>query len=210
MSAEDARARFADATRRHLTSPLADDVALQHVDGAAWHAAADALWEGTMDRPGLALGPLFTPEEAAAIADLDSIVAGRLEHRLLLVDPAGAVVGAYWGQQETFGRYYMTVSVLAPAWRGRGLYRALLARVTAAVADAGFRELYSRHRADNNEILIPKLRAGWTIAAFEVTPRFGLLVHLRRYLVDAVRLVHEHRVDGAHAAELRARGLKLP
>lgn len=210
MPATDARTRFAEATHRHLTAPLAVDVALQHVDGAAWHAAADALWEGTMDRPGMALAPLFTADEAAAIADLDAIVADRLEHRLLLVDTAGAVVGAYWGQQETFGRYYMILSVLAPAWRGRGLYRAMLERVTAAATDAGFREMYSRHRADNNQVLIPKLRAGWTIAAFEVTPRFGLLVHLRRYLVDAVRLVHEHRVDGAHAAELRARGLKIP
>lgn len=204
------RARASPRSRRHLTSPLAADVTIRHVDAAAWHAAADPLWAGTMDRPGMALAPLFTASEAESIADLDAIVADRLEHRLLLVDAAGAVIGAYWGQQETFGRYYMILSVLAPAWRGRGLYRVMLERVTAAATDAGFREMYSRHRADNNQVLIPKLRAGWTIAAFEVTPRFGLLVHLRRYLVDAVRLVHEHRVDGAHAAELRARGLKLP
>ena len=47
------------------------------------------------------------------------------------------------------------------------------------------------------------------IAAFEVAPRWGLTVHLRRYLVEALTLAHEYRVDGAHAAELREHGLKI-
>ncbi len=209
MSAADARERFATATLRHLGAPLADGVELRHVSAADWHATIDPLWTGTLDRPGHDLSPLFSPEQAAASRDLDAIIGDRLEHRLLLV-AGGETIGGYWGQQETFGRYYMTVSMFRPEWRGRGLYKALLARVTAAVADAGFRELYSRHRADNNAILVPKLRAGWVIAAFEITPRWGLTVHLRRYLVDAIALVHEHRVDGARVEELRARGLRLP
>ncbi len=209
MSAADARTRFDHATRAHLDAPLAEGVTIRHVGEEAWHTAVDALWEGTLERPGLALGPLFTPEQSAGYRDLDAIVAERLQHRLLF-EADGAVIGGYWGQQETFGRYYMTVSVFHPAWRGRGLYKALLARVTAAVADAGFREMYSRHRADNNAILVPKLRAGWLIAAFEVAPRWGLTVHLRKYLVEGLSLVHAHRVDGASVAELRARGLKLP
>ena len=209
MSAADARTRFDTATRTHLSAPLADGVTIRHVGEAEWHGAVDPLWAGTLDRPGLELGPLFAPEQTAAVRDLDAIVGERLQHRMLF-EADGAPVGGYWGQQESFGRYYMTVSVFHPAWRGRGLYRALLARVTAAAADAGFREMYSRHRADNNAILVPKLRAGWLIAAFEVAPRWGLTVHLRRYLVDALALVHEHRVDGARVAELRARGLKLP
>lgn len=209
MSAADARTRFSIATTEHLTAPLAPTVTIRHVDEAEWHTAIDAMWTGTLDRPGLDLTPAFTPEQSAALRDLDAIVGDRLQHRMLF-EADGATIGGYWGQQETFGRYYMTVSVFRPEWRGRGLYTALLGRVTAAVAHAGFREMYSRHRADNNKILVPKLRAGWLIAAFEVAPRWGLTVHLRKYLVDALTLVHEYRVDGARVAELRERGVELP
>ena len=65
-------------------------------------------------------------------------------------------------------------------------------------------------RADNNAILVPMLRAGWVIAAFAVAPRWGLTIHLRKYVVDALMLVHEHRVDGSRVVELRDRGLELP
>lgn len=208
MSADDARARFAAATEEHLTGPLVAGVEIRAVDAARWHEVIDSMWTGTLDRPGLDLAPLFTEEQRAAIADLDATISARMEHRLLF-ESDGEVVGGYWGQQETWGRYYMTVSVFRPDWRGRGLYTALLPRVVAAAAASGFREIYSRHRADNNAILVPKLRAGFAIAAFEVTPRWGLTVHLRRYLVDGLTLVHGHRIDGGHAAELRARGLKL-
>ena len=209
MTANDARDRFSAATARHLTAPLADGVTLRHVDARAWHEQIDAIWQGSQPRPGVDLRALFTPDEAARIADLDAILADRLEHRLLF-ESEGDVVGGYWGGQDTEGRYCMTVSVLRADWRRRGLYAALLPRVVDAATASGFREIYSRHRADNNAVLNPKLRAGFVIAAFEVAPRWGLTIHLRRYLVDAIGLVHEHRVDGAHTAALRARGLPLP
>jgi GNAT superfamily N-acetyltransferase len=208
MSADDARARFAAATEEHLIAPLAEGVQIRSVDAASWHTTIDAMWTGTMDRPGLDLEPLHSAEERAAIADLDATISPRMEHRLLF-EAGGEVVGGYWGQQETWGRYYMTVSVFRPEWRGRGLYSALLPRVVAAAAAAGFREVYSRHRADNNAILVPKLRAGFVIAAFEVAPRWGLTVHLRRYLVDGLTLAHGYRIDGGHVPALRERGAKL-
>ena len=108
------------------------------------------------------------------------------------------------------GRYYMVNTIMRPDVRGRGVYRALLGNVERAVAAAGFRELYSRHRADNNAVIVPKLKAGWVIAAFEVALKFGLMVHLRRYLSDDLVRLHGFRVDGGHAASLRAAGLKLP
>jgi GNAT superfamily N-acetyltransferase len=208
MSAADARERFATATLRHLSSPLADGVSIRQVEPQVWHEVIDAMWDRSLDRPGLDLGPLFTPAQRTAVGDLDALVNDRLEHRLLF-EHGGQVIGGYWGQQEIWGRYYMTVSVFHPDWRGRGLYSALLPRVVAAAQDAGFREIYSRHRADNNPILVPKLRAGFVIAGFEVAPRWGLTVHLRRYLVDGLTDAHAYRIDGAGTEALRARGVKL-
>jgi hypothetical protein len=121
------------------------------------------------------------------------------------------VIGAYWGQQETWQRYYMVYSVVAPRLAGpRPLQGAAPRGCSQAATEAGFREIYSRHRADNNAILVPKLKAGFTIAAMEVAPRFGLLVHLRYYTGLGMRLLAEHRVDGAHAPALRERGLPIP
>jgi hypothetical protein len=41
------------------------------------------------------------------------------------------------------------------------------------------------------------------ICGFEIAPRFGLLVHLRRYLNDGLERAFQHRIDGAFATEMR-------
>jgi len=199
-----ARARFDAATERHLTAPLADGVEIRAVTQAEVLAAADHLW-ATDPRPHARLDTLYSDEQRARLAELNGVYGESLAHRLLFCE-AGEVIGSYWGTQEPYGRYYMVNTVFRRDRQGRGLYRALLPRIVAAAADAGFAEIYSRHRADNNAILVPKLKAGFTIAAFEVAPRFGLLVHLRRYLVDAIDKLYRHRIDGAYAAELRDAG----
>lgn len=204
MSADDARARFAAATQTHLTLPLADGVTIRHVDQAEMMAAAETLWASD-GRPHGRPDVLWSDEHKMRAADLAAVCGEPLAHRLVF-EQDGELVGTYWGSQESWGRYYMVNSVLRPSHQGRGLYKALLGRVVAAAADAGFAEIYSRHRADNNAILVPKLKAGFVIAAFEIAPKFGLLVHLRRYLIDGVYRLHGHRVDGAFGAELRARG----
>lgn len=190
-----------------LSGELIEGIRLEPVGREAWQHAHAHLWDAANDRaPVLDVGRLATDEERQAVADLDAVLGAELEHRVLL-RAGDDVVGAYWGQQQSYGRYYMVHSVVHPAWQRRGVYRALLARVMAAAAESGFREVYSRHRADNNAVLVPKLKAGFTIAAFEIVPRYGLLVHLRWYPSDAVRMGYEYRVDGAHADELRRRGL---
>lgn len=208
-SADDGRARFASATATHLTGALTPEVDLEPVDVATWERHNQALWDGADERPpAFDLRRVMTDDERARGADLEATLGPTLGHRVLL--RAGAeVVGAYWGQQDTWQRYYMVYSVVRRDWQRRGLYRALLPRVVAAATAAGFREIYSRHRADNNAVLVPKLKAGFAIGGFEIAPRFGLLVHLRYYPGDGMRATFAHRVDGAHAAALRDRGLPV-
>ena len=218
MSAQDARDRFAAATREHLTAPLtkSGDVTLRHVDAKTWHDVIEPLWQESLDRPGLDVQrALLDDAQRARLADLDAVMA-RLDHRVLFervrTDGSGTteLVGGYWGSQDTEGRYAMVVSVFASAYRGRGLYTALLPRVVEAARASGFREMYSRHRADNNPILISKLKAGFVIAGFEVAPRWGLCITLRKHLFDSFALVHEYRIDGTHGDTLRAKGLAVP
>lgn len=209
MTAQDARDRFAAATRSHLTAPLADGITLRHVDGPAWHDVIEPMWQATLgNRAGLDVRQLLDETQRARVGDLDAIFE-RLEHRILF-EHEGKTVGGYWGAQDTEGRYAMVVSVFAQEHRGRGLYKALLPRVIEAARASGFREIYSRHRADNNPILVPKLKAGFVIAGFELAPRWGLTVWLRKYLVESFELVHQYRVDGAQGDALRARGMPVP
>lgn len=208
-SADAGRARFAAATDAHLTGALCDGVTLEAVDAATWEQHNQRLWDGASDRvPALDVRTAMTDDERAYAADLEAALVPTLSHRILL-RAGDEIIGAYWGQQETSFRYYMIYSVVHRAWQGRGVYKALLARVVAAATASGFREIYSRHRADNNAILVPKLRAGFAISSFELTPRFGLLVHLRYYPSEGLRALFQHRVDGSNAGLLRERGVRI-
>jgi GNAT superfamily N-acetyltransferase len=211
MSAEDARRRFDDATRTHLYVALPHGVEVAPCSPEEWKQLSDAWW-AVEPRPRIDVATLRSEAERAGVADLDAALGaqpGRLEHRVVL-RAAGEPIGIYQGEQQDSGRYYMASTILRPEWRGRGVYRALLAQIEAAVRASGFLEMSSRHRADNNAVIIPKLRAGWVIAAFDVEPRYGLLVHLRRYLHDGLGRAFGYRIDGRHADVLRAAGAKVP
>ena len=90
------------------------------------------------DRPGTIELRIQNDAQRARLADLDAVMA-RLDHRVLFervrTDGSGTteLVGGYWGSQDTEGRYAMVVSVFASAYRGRGLYTALLPRVVEAL-----------------------------------------------------------------------------
>lgn len=206
----DVRERFEEATRRHLEGELVPGVTLRPAGADEYEQHREALWAAAGDqRPALDPAPLFSDADRARGAALAALRGAPLEHRHLWL-AGGQVIGAYWGFQEDYGRYYMINTVVRPDHQGRGLYSAFLPRLIAAVREVGFREIYSRHRADNNAILVPKLKAGFAIAGFEVAPRFGVLVHLRLYLHDGLARLFAHRIDGSHTGELRAAGLRLP
>jgi GNAT superfamily N-acetyltransferase len=208
MSADDARRRFDEATRTHLLVPLPGGVEVEPCGAEEWHRLIEPWWDGE-GRPRVDLAPLQNERERERVADLDAVLAAPLEHRVVL-RAEGEPIGAYLGHQESGGRYHMVNTILLPAWRGRGVYRALLANLEAMARASGFLEMSSRHRADNNAVIIPKLRAGWVIASFEVWPKYGLIIQLRRYLHDGLGQAFGYRIDGRHADALRAAGLKLP
>lgn len=211
MSAEDARRRFHDATRTHLHVTLSHGIEVAPCSVDEWKQLSDAWWAAE-PRPRIDLALLSSGAERERIAELDAALGTpvtRLEHRVVL-RAAGEPIGIYQGEQREAGRYNMTNTILRPEWRGRGVYRALLAQLEAAVRASGFLEMSSHHRADNNAVIIAKLRAGWVIAGFEVALKFGLLVQLRRFLHDGLGRTFGYRVDGRHVEALRAAGVKLP
>jgi hypothetical protein len=126
----------------------------------------------------------------------------------LLFEHGDEVIGHCFGKRESRGRYYMCVTAIRSDHQRRGIYGAFLTRLLACADAVGFLEVFSRHRADNNEVLIPKLRRGFVIGGFEIAPKYGIIVELRRYANATIRALHGYRVDATrHAAALLAPGV---
>ena len=95
-------------------------------------------------------------------------------------------VGWSWGVQETAVTFYMCNSAILKQHRRKGLYKILMSEIVKRAEAKGFMYIYSRHIITNNDILIPKLKAGFKITNFELSERFGTMVHLT-YFPQKVR-----------------------
>tara|TARA_B100000886_G_scaffold202261_1_gene139668 strand:- start:197 stop:508 length:312 start_codon:yes stop_codon:yes gene_type:complete len=66
-------------------------------------------------------------------------------------------------------------------FRRKGIYSSLLETKIKVLSEMGFQLIYSRHNATNNNVLIPKLKAGFVISKMEISDTFGCLVHLHYF-----------------------------
>jgi GNAT superfamily N-acetyltransferase len=119
----------------------------------------------------------------------------RLDLGIFLDDEC---VGWHFGIQESAEKFYMINTALLPEHRGRGVYTALLKRVLDILRAEAFQIVYSRHAATNNQVIVPKLKAGFIITGFELSDRFGTLVHLS-YFFNPMR----RRVLDVRAGQVR-------
>ncbi|RZA05976.1 MAG: hypothetical protein EOP11_11480 [Proteobacteria bacterium] len=102
-----------------------------------------------------------------------------------------------WREAEfvacTFGRhteestFSMSLSIVSAKHRRQGIYSEMLRYVIAFTKQAGFQRIISRHRATNNAVIIPKLKAGFQITGLELDIRMGTLVSLNYFHEAAVR-----------------------
>ncbi|MBI3259833.1 MAG: GNAT family N-acetyltransferase [Ignavibacteriae bacterium] len=90
-------------------------------------------------------------------------------------------IGWHYGWQENSEKFYMCNTAIFPEYRKQGVYSALLPHILSIIKKQGFQILYSRHHSTNNAVIIPKLRIGFVISGFEISDRFGTLVHLSYY-----------------------------
>lgn len=87
-------------------------------------------------------------------------------------------IGWSWGYQQTALTFYMCNSAVDTKYRRKGLYTILLNEVIKRTAAQGFQSIYSRHIITNNDVIIAKLKTGFKITNFELSEKFGVLVHL--------------------------------
>jgi GNAT superfamily N-acetyltransferase len=110
-----------------------------------------------------------------------------------IYDEHGAIVGTSFGCQAERGRYNMVNTGILPNHQNRGIYTALLPHILATVREEGFQEVYSSHLMTNNQVIIPKLKAGFVISGFSVSDRFGTLVELAYFFNERRREAMDFR-----------------
>ncbi|WP_370568511.1 hypothetical protein [Methylocystis sp. Sn-Cys] len=87
----------------------------------------------------------------------------------------------------------MVSSAVLERHRRKGIYSALIAHSIERLSKAGFQLVYSRHCATNNDVIIPKLNAGFIISKMEIDDRYGVLIHLHYYTNSYRRRIMDYR-----------------
>ncbi len=102
-------------------------------------------------------------------------------------------VGWSWGFQVDNFRYYMCNSAVLEPYRKKGIYTQLLKEHVHEAKNLGFQEVFSRHNASNNSVLIPKLKFGFVIKSLEIDDIFGALVILSYFTNPTRRKIFDMR-----------------
>lgn len=118
--------------------------------------------------------------------ELFARISGRYELRIFIMN-GEQIIGWHMGWQENEEQYFMCDTGIFAEHQGKGIYSALLPKLLEIFRDKGFQKVTSRHLVSNNAVLLPKLKAGFTIAGFEIDERLGLFVRLV-YIFDEQRL----------------------
>ena len=88
--------------------------------------------------------------------------------------------------QVSMGELYMMNSAIISKYRKQGHYKRLMEKVIEIATEKGFQQITSQHAAGNNDVIIPKLKAGFNIVGTEVSDQFGVFVKLS-YFINPMR-----------------------
>lgn len=128
----------------------------------------------------------MTDEEKQKARQLESLVKDRFVMRIFIMK-GEEIIGWHVGRQFEGEHYHMSNTAIFKEHQGKGIYTALLPKLMEVLREKGFQKVSSRHHGSNTAILIPKLKAGFVITAFEVDERYGVLVIIS-YIFNEKRL----------------------
>ncbi len=120
-----------------------------------------------------------------------------------------ALIGWSFAYQKDERTVYMADTGILPEHQGRGLYTRLLPHLLDTFRAAGYTLVQSHHRATNNAVIIPKLRAGFFIQGLNLYEG-GMSVPLTLSLDDTYREALHVRSGFQAARGEIARRLGLP
>ena len=120
-----------------------------------------------------------------------------------LATDAGAVrIGCFRGESLVAWTYArpsgerqlsMINSGVAPTERRAGIYSQLVSMVIEHAAAHGFASIVSRHAANNNPVIVAKLKLGFFVSGFEYSEVYGPLVRSTYIVGELRRKLHQAR-----------------
>ncbi len=120
---------------------------------------------------------IWSEDEQTAVKQLSDRI-GEIYRLNIGIYQEDEFVGWSFGWQENAYRYYMTSTGILPEHQNKGIYTALLPIILENLQEVGFQEIYSRHSVTHNQVIVPKLKAGFIITGLQLSDMFGTLVHL--------------------------------
>ncbi|MDD0854318.1 GNAT family N-acetyltransferase [Halobacteriovorax sp. GB3] len=88
------------------------------------------------------------------------------------------VVARSFSNQISIDTIMMCMSYVKKDFRGRGLYKLMLQETIERAKDIGYRKIQSYHNTTNNDIIIPKLKAGFVFTGMKINAGYGTLAEL--------------------------------
>lgn len=101
-----------------------------------------------------------------------------------------ALVGWAYARPEGSRHFHMINSGVATPERRNGIYTELVRRTIEHASARGYVSVQSRHAANNNAVIIAKLKLGFFVSGFEYSEVHGPLVRLTLLLGELRRKLH--------------------
>lgn len=133
-----------------------------------------------------------TPHEISQFQNLKNGMNPRYELYLVMYE-GEELVGWSSSFQVSMGELYMMNSAILPKFRKKGHYKALMNRTIEIATEKGFQQITSQHVCSNNDVIIPKLKAGFNIVGTEISDQFGVFVKLAYYINPMRKQMYEFR-----------------
>ena len=105
----------------------------------------------------------------------------------------GTLVGWTLARPEGASVLHMFNSGVAPSQRRQGIYSALVRLVIEHARLSGHVAVSSRHAANNNAVIVAKLRLGFVVSGFEYSEVYGPLVRLTFLIGELRRTLYRTR-----------------
>ena len=104
-----------------------------------------------------------------------------------------SLIGWTFARPEGSSLLYMINSGVAPAERRQGIYSGLARLVIEHARSRGYVAILSRHAANNNAVIVAKLKLGFFVSGFEYSEVYGPLVWLTFFLGELRRTLYRTR-----------------
>ena len=114
-----------------------------------------------------------------------------------------ALVGWTFARPEGASLLYMINSGVTPAERHQGIYSELARLVIEHARSRGYVAVLSRHAANNNAVIIAKLKLGFFVSGFEYSEVYGPLVRLTFLVGELRRTLYRTRSSPIRRAKRR-------